>query len=338
MHPIRQRLAPMFADWAAERGLSPVPIRPAASVVLVAPHATKQSVGSGSEWRTLLVQRHAKARFMQSAFVFPGGCVEDGVDITTSPSPSSPSSSSDAENAREGLLQPPHHVDTGTRGTAIDHFRRCALRELQEETGISLAGVDTAADRARRLVPIAHWTTPAVYRYRYNTWFFAAAVPDPLPAVQLCPRELVDAAWMTPRDAITRHMAGAPGFALPLTTLMILEAVASLWPRASDAEAVLAGSRHPLRRPPDLTGDNNDLARLPGHAVPQCRVDAAGCKHWYVHGASAAPHLRGGGTHAYMVANETETYGCPATMPPETADAAPVCPSFHRTRAFVHVL
>ena len=334
MRPTRQRLAPMFADWAAERRLSPVPIRPAASVVLVAPPATKQSVGSSSEWRTLLVQRHAKARFMQSAFVFPGGCVEDGVDIITAPPPS-PSPSSDAENDLQL-----HQIDTGTRGTAIDHFRRCALRELHEETGISLAGVDTAADRARRLVPVAHWTTPAVYRYRYNTWFFAAAVPDPLPAVQLCPRELVDAAWLTPRDAIARHMAGTPGFALPLTTLMILEAMASMWPLERDAEAVLAGSRHPLRPPDDAAeGCSGPLARLPGHAVPQCRVDAAGCKHWYVHGASAAPHLRGGGTHAYLVANEAATYGCAATMPPETADAGtPVCPSFHRTRAFVHVL
>ncbi len=112
----------------------------------------------------LLVRRTPRARFMAGAWVFPGGAVDPG----------------DGD---------------GERG-----LRAAALRELDEEAGITLAPES-------ELVPFSNWVTPARVRIRYDTWFYLATMPEgQRPRVD--GREIVDARWLTPTGALAAAGAG----------------------------------------------------------------------------------------------------------------------------------
>lgn len=114
-----------------------------------------RDAGPGAEGiEVLLVQRNPAARFMGGAWVFPGGAVHEG----------------DAEPAA------------------------AALRELREEAGIALSGVDA-------LLPFSRWITPAEVKVRFDTWFFVA--PAPAGAEPACDgEECVDARWLRPVEAL----------------------------------------------------------------------------------------------------------------------------------------
>jgi 8-oxo-dGTP pyrophosphatase MutT (NUDIX family) len=105
----------------------------------------------------LLVQRNPEQRFMGGAWVFPGGA-----------------------------------VDRDENDTA-----RTALRELEEEAGVSMG--DPSA-----LVPFSRWITPEEVKVRFDTWFFAAEAP---PGAEPTPdgAECVDARWLRPQDALDAH-------------------------------------------------------------------------------------------------------------------------------------
>ena len=55
---------------------------------------------------------------------------------------------------------------------------------------------------------VAHWVTPASSPRRYDTRFFATAVPFDARVVE-DQREVVEAVWLSPRDALARHRDGA---------------------------------------------------------------------------------------------------------------------------------
>src|ERR671937_398869 len=90
--------------------------------------------GGRERLEVLLVQRTPKARFMGGAWVFPGGAVD----------------------AQEG------HDDAAHRAAAI--------REVNEEAGLTLEGPDV-------LVPFARWITPEQVSVRFDTWFYLAPAP-----------------------------------------------------------------------------------------------------------------------------------------------------------------
>jgi len=114
--------------------------------------------GGGQELEVLLVQRNPASRFMGGAWVFPGGAVD----------------------AHEG------------EGDAA--LRAAAVRELDEEAGVQVAGPDA-------LVPFSRWITPAEVKIRFDTWFYLAALPDG--AVPLVDgSEIVDSRWYEPAAAL----------------------------------------------------------------------------------------------------------------------------------------
>lgn len=81
-----------------------------------------------------------------------------------------------------------------------ESFRAAAIREVEEETGVRIGDL---AD----LVPFARWVTPAVEKRRYDTAFFATAVPaEQLPA--LVGTEASHARWVTPARALAANAAG----------------------------------------------------------------------------------------------------------------------------------
>jgi Zn-dependent protease/8-oxo-dGTP pyrophosphatase MutT (NUDIX family) len=222
------RLPPGFAETVIETPSRPAPTRPAATIVLV------RQGGKGPE--VLLMRRHRSSGFVPGAWVFPGGLVD-------------PADSGPALYERiRGLPRPP---------VPDASFWSAALRELYEETGVLLARTDgdawvADASRDRRMdrlrhslmdgsstlvdvlealdatldasgaVHIAHWITPVVEPRRYDTHFFAAALPDGREATP-DPREMTASEWLTPADALARFEEGSLPMVFP--TVKTLESM-----------------------------------------------------------------------------------------------------------------
>jgi 8-oxo-dGTP pyrophosphatase MutT (NUDIX family) len=110
----------------------------------------------GAGLEVLLVRRHRKASFMSGAYVFPGGIAEPGED----------------------------------------DLRAAAARELAEEAGVTLPGLDG-------LHYFAHWITPSIEPRRYSARFYVAALAAAQP-ITLDAREIEDAVWVAPDDALAR--------------------------------------------------------------------------------------------------------------------------------------
>lgn len=141
----------------------------------------------------LLVQRNPASRFMGGAWVFPGGAVD-----------------------RED-------------GEGEDALLAAALREVEEEAGLRLAG-------PQELVPFSRWITPAIVKIRFDTWFFLATAP-PGAAPRVDGGECVDWRWRTPADALAAHAADELKLFFP--TVKHLEQLA----RFPGAAALIAHAR-----------------------------------------------------------------------------------------------
>jgi 8-oxo-dGTP pyrophosphatase MutT (NUDIX family) len=117
--------------------------------------------GGASELEVLLVRRTPKARFMGGVWVFPGGAVDGG------------------------------------EGEGDEAHRAAAVRELQEEAAISLAG-------GAELVKFSRWITPKAVTIRFDTHFFLATLPEGQEP-RIDGEECVDLGWFTPSGALEAH-------------------------------------------------------------------------------------------------------------------------------------
>lgn len=231
------RLPPGFARTVENPPATPAEARPAATVVVLRDGA------AGLE--ALLLRRHPRSGFVPGAWVFPGGRVDRA----------------DAETASHervlGLARDAHPAPP---------FWTAALRELFEETGVLLARDENGAwsadarsdstleshrmalmDGAASLhdvlesgrltldvgpmVHIAHWVTPVVEPRRYDTHFFAAALPEGRSA-RVDPREMTESLWIDPASALQRFLAGELPMVFP--TVRTLESLAA-YPATADA-------------------------------------------------------------------------------------------------------
>lgn len=229
--------------------------RPAATIVLL------RDAEPGME--VLLMRRSRRAGFVPGAYVFPGGRV-DGTDAQPDVIDRLDRLTPDFAAQRLALheAEPP----------AIAYYL-AALREAFEETGILVglrsdgsapptAAEDERIDSVRddlmqdrisfaeaisllqcriagdAIEYIAHWITPEPEPRRYDTRFFAAKVrPGATPIVD--PREMTDALWLTPGDALRRCDRGEVPMVFP--TIKTLEQLAR-YRTADDALAGFAGS------------------------------------------------------------------------------------------------
>ena len=148
------------------------------------PSATLVLLRDGSDdLQVLLLRRGRQLSAFAGAWAFPGGVTEK-----TDRSPGGSNSS---------------------QMTA----RHTAVRELAEETGLT---VDPDV-----LVPLSRWTTPVVMPHRFDTWFFLAAAPRA--QVRVDHSEIHDHRWISPREALQNHRAGAlPLFPPTWVTLFLL--------------------------------------------------------------------------------------------------------------------
>ena len=234
------RLPPGFAQSVDHPPSEPAEAKPAATIVLM------RDGESGME--ILLLKRHRASGFVPGAYVFPGGRTDEA----------------DADPALEECA-------LNLRQASVAAFLWfAAVREVFEETGVLLArdaqgdwAVDAAtSEEIQKLrlglleeqlmlrdilqqckyridfsdvVYFAHWITPVAEPRRYDTRFFAARLPDGR-EVLADPREMTDAVWLTPADALERFSRGQLPMVFP--TVRTLEQLAE-YRTTDDALAAL---------------------------------------------------------------------------------------------------
>ena len=263
--------------------LSPAVPRDAATVILL------RQAASGIE--AFLLRRTAELEFAPGAYVFPGGSVDtrDGDETFgwTGPAP-----------ADFGTLLdvPPEHA----RALVC-----AAVRETFEESGVLLAGPsDSPADlvsdsaalagdrhalltgsaslgevlgrrglvlRADLLTPWARWITPEVSPRRFDTWFFAAALPPgqratAAPEGHADPGESESGAWLGPAAALEAAQAGKITL-LPPTAVTLGELAGH-----HDVAGILARRRVITPRLPKVVVENGQV-RL---TMPQAAEERLG--------------------------------------------------------------
>lgn len=210
--------------------------KPASTVVLV-----RDAPGL----EVLMVRRSAGMAFGASAWVFPGGKV----------------AAADSDPAWDELSD-----------GSYDHYERslriAAAREVFEESGLLLATRDgkeldaassvgfdamrsvVEADPAAmlnlmreaglrltldRLVPFAHWITPAFEPRRFDTHFFLVRAPDGQ-VVRHDGREAVDHQWVAPGELLAKRLQGEAKLMFP-TRLNLQVLAKSANAAAAEAEA-----------------------------------------------------------------------------------------------------
>lgn len=243
-----ERLPPGFAETVKEPPAEPVEARPAATVVLVRDGA------SGLE--VLLMRRHRRSGFVPGAWVFPGGRVDTAdrdpglldrcQGLGSDPRPDASFWMAALREAFEeaGVLLartrsgrrtdgPDGAAEAGGPDRGGDWVPDAATapeveavrRSLMDDEATLLDVVrrlDVRLD-ARPMVHAAHWVTPVVEARRYDTHFFVAVVPDGRDA-RPDPREMLEARWLTPEDALEQFEAG--GLPMVFPTVKTLESLA----------------------------------------------------------------------------------------------------------------
>jgi 8-oxo-dGTP pyrophosphatase MutT (NUDIX family) len=249
-------LAERAREFAAAEGgggcavgfFPPVAPRNAATVILLR---------QAPDLQAFLLRRTRVLEFAPGAWVFPGGSVDEH----------------DADPAiGEASWAGPSPADLGGRlGIAADQLRGlvcAAVRETFEESGVLLAGpspTDLVRDgavlvqdrrrlldgsvslgellsrrglvlRADLLMPWARWITPEVSPRRFDTWFFAAALP-PGQEARPAPGESDSGTWLAPSAALEAARAGQITL-LPPTAVTLAELAAH-----QDVAGVLAERR-----------------------------------------------------------------------------------------------
>ncbi len=235
-----QALADRAREFVA-RGLTPVPPRPASTVILL------RDSEDGLE--AYLLRRRATMAFAAGMHAFPGGAVDerDVSDDAVSwrgPGPEAWARRLKVSEAaargfvlaavREtfeeaGVLLADHARDGQSSGTDLDPSgpgwdadrkalveRRLALSDLLERRGLAV--------RTDLLAPWAHWVTPRFEERRYDTWFFVAALPEAQAARDVS-GEADRAEWVRPGLAVATAARGEVAMLPP--TWSVLEELAA---------------------------------------------------------------------------------------------------------------
>jgi 8-oxo-dGTP pyrophosphatase MutT (NUDIX family) len=212
--------------------LTPAEPRPAATVILL------RDAGSGLE--AYVLRRRSSMAFAAGMHAFPGGSV-DSRDVA------------DEGIAWSGLDPAGWAARLGTDEGSARGYVCAAVRETFEEAGVLLAEPNVAVDdpdweadrqalvdrrlalaelfarrglaiRSDLLVPWAHWITPRFEPRRYDTWFFAAALPEGQQARDVS-GEADHADWIRPPAAVAAADSGEVAMLPP--TRVVLEQLAS---------------------------------------------------------------------------------------------------------------
>ena len=200
------------------------PIKPAATVILM-----REAEESGFE--IFIVKRSSRSSF-GSLYVFPGGKL-DPEDTER-----------DLYACCEGMSDEEASARLGIENDGLSFWIAC-IRECFEETGVLLTNPNDSLIqeyeklsslrkqlnnkeisfkdiciseslrlRTNKIVPCAHWITPAIEPKRFDTRFFLAKVN----AKQLASHdgfELTESFWIKPKDALVKFKEGKMNMILP---------------------------------------------------------------------------------------------------------------------------
>ena len=262
--------------------LAPAVPRDAATVILL------RQAAAGVE--AFLLRRTAELEFAPGAYVFPGGSV-------------------DARDADSGVgWAGPGPADfAALLDVPPDRARAlvcAAVRETFEESGVLLAGLshddlvrDSAALAADRhallagsmslsevldrrglvlrtdlLTPWARWITPEASPRRFDTWFFAAALPPgqaatAAPEGHADPGESESGAWLRPGSALEAARAGQMTL-LPPTAVTLGELAGH-----PDLPAILARRQVITPRLPKVIVEDGQVRLAMPQSGPQSRQE-----------------------------------------------------------------
>lgn len=205
----------------------PAPLRRSATLVLLR--------DADPDLEVLLLRRGRRLSAFAGVWVFPGGVMEER--------------------------------DVSADGVFQAAARETAVRELKEETGLSLTPAD--------LEPLSRWTAPVVMPRRFDTWFFLAAAP-PQP-VRVDHGEICDHRWMSPRAALKAHRAGDVPFFPP--TWMTLHHLRGF--RTVQAALVDAARKPPFHYAPKVVQVEGATCFIYGgdNAYRHLQIDTPGPRH-----------------------------------------------------------
>ncbi len=194
-------------------------------------------VSRGEGAQVLLVERSPELAFFGGFHAAPGGVL-------------------DANDARP--IDPPSAEASGGDAAGELALRRCALRELFEETGMAPSRLYLGAPEERaalrrallaeertpgdghaawnrrldessfvldELAFLCRLTTPPFAARRYQTDFFRLQLP-PEQSFELCPGELVGGAFVEPEEALQRWRTGALRIVPPVLSMLEMWAAA----------------------------------------------------------------------------------------------------------------
>jgi 8-oxo-dGTP pyrophosphatase MutT (NUDIX family) len=235
-------------------------MRPAATVLLLRE--------IGGELEVLMMRRDARIAFMGGMWVFPGGRV-DAADTSPLVRSRVPSAVLQAWQGRLRSMQDVPLAEDESLALLV-----AACRETFEESGVLLAtdrsGAPCCPERAARLQDLrarvagdatafgdlleredlvldlgplvywSHWITPSLEPKRYDTRFFAIALPADQ-AASADRSELTDHAWIRPAQAEQALARGEIRVVPP--TLLTLEDLAESHARHGGLAGMLAAER-----------------------------------------------------------------------------------------------
>ncbi|MGH7353730.1 MAG: NUDIX hydrolase [Candidatus Rokuibacteriota bacterium] len=224
---------------------TPVVPSPAATLVLL-----RDRIGGGVE--VLLTQRHRASKFAAGDYVFPGGKLEA------------------TERPEDGAIRETFEEDgvllaTGPDGAPVRADTRAFIEYRRACAGDHRAfGAMVERERLRllsdRLVYFAHWVTPEDLPLRFDTHFFAGAMPDGQHASG-DGHEVIDLRWLAPGEALAAQRRGEISLRLPTQKNLALFDGA-----ASSAEVLerVRGREIVTMRPRVLVEDGTRRVLLPG--------------------------------------------------------------------------
>jgi 8-oxo-dGTP pyrophosphatase MutT (NUDIX family) len=172
-----------------------VPLREAASVIILRRKLPADAATPGSWFEVLLLRRRAGASFMAQAHVFPGGATEPGEDARTS------AARELFEEAGILLARDAENDDADTLESPSQELLR--KKVLAGEPAARVLASAGLAWWTEALVPWSHWITPSIEKKRFSARFFVIEKPigqEPSYDAQ----ETVDLVWATPQAALAR--------------------------------------------------------------------------------------------------------------------------------------
>ena len=247
----------------APTSVGPVPVRPAATVMLVR---------DAPDLEVLMLRRNQRSIFAPGRWVFPGGAVD--------------LADADLEDQTSGLDDVTASRRLGLESGGVA-FWVAAIRECFEEAGVVLAEHDVPTDRlemhrealnagdtdfgaivrqeamlldAGSMHYVGHWITPEGAPRRFDTRFFLGAMPEGQVA-RHDDDEAVLHEWVSPQVAVDRW-EDEEWLMMTPTIRMVMSLAA--FDRSADTVAAAASER-PLRAARVIVADDDStFAVLPG--------------------------------------------------------------------------